>query len=130
MGLLGQSQSIPVIGRLIQEKAAMLALESNHDAFSASNGWLNRFQIRNNIKCSVLSGEAGDVSEEVVADWSGRHKYMCEGYTAKDILNCDETGLFYRTRSLVVKGDSCKGGKHAKDRLTLLLRASVSGEKL
>ena len=63
MDLLGQSQNIPVIGRLIQEKAAMLALESNHDAFSASNGWLNRFQIRNNIKCSVLSREAGDVSE-------------------------------------------------------------------
>ena len=66
----------------------------------------------------------------MVADWSGCHKYMCEGYTAKDIFNCDESGLFYRTRSLVVKGDSCKGGKHAKDRLTILLRASVSGEKL
>ena len=52
----------------------------------------------------------------------------CEGYATKDIFNCDETGLFYRTlptRSLVVKG-----GKQAKDRITVLLCASVSGEKL
>ena len=42
--------------------------------FLPATGGKNRFQIRHNIKCSVLSGEAGDVSEEVVADWSVRLK--------------------------------------------------------
>ena len=128
-----RAKTISITGRLIQEKAARVALESNHDAFSASNGWLSRFQIRHNIKCSVLNGEASDVSEEVVAVWSGHLKDMCEGYAANDIFSYDETSLFYRTlptQSLVVKSDSCKGGKHAKDKITVLLCASVSGEKL
>ena len=33
-------------------------------------------------------------------------------------------------RSLVAKGDECKGGKLSKDRLTVLLCGSTSGEKL
>ena len=36
----------------------MLALEMGHDEFTASNGWLSRWQIRYNVKLAVLCGEA------------------------------------------------------------------------
>ena len=58
---------------------------------------------------------------------------LCDGYEAKDIFNADETGMFFRampTKSIVTKGDSCIGGNNAKDRITVLLAASATGEKL
>ena len=101
--------------------------------FTASNGWLYRFQIRHSIKASVLSGELADVKEEVVQECARRLKDKCEGYVLKDIFNADEIGLFFSplpVRSFVIKGDECKGGKLSKDRLTVLLCASATSEKL
>ena len=63
--------------------------------FTVSNGWLHRFQIRHNIKTSVLSGESAEVKEEVVQEWARRLKDKCEGYALKDIFNADETGHFF-----------------------------------
>ena len=48
-------------------------------------------------------------------------------------INADETGLFYKLRpdrTLAFKGEKCSGGKKAKDRLTVLVGASMSGVKL
>ncbi len=128
-----RSKGVPVTGRLIQEKALMLSLEMGHDDFTASNGWLQCFQKRHNIRSAVLHGEAASVSEDTVADWKQRLPSICEGYELADIFNADETGLFYRTlpdRSMVLKGHSCHGGKRAKDRITVLLACSATGEKL
>ena len=58
-----RSKNIPMTGRLIQEKATMLAVAMGHADFTASNGWLDSFKKRHDIKASVLSGEAADVSE-------------------------------------------------------------------
>ena len=128
-----RSRNIPMSGRLIQEKAAVLATAIGHDDFTASNGWLDRWKTRHNVRCSVLNGESADVPEGAVADWSVRLPAICDGYAAKDIFNADETGLFYRAlpaRSMVAKGDTCKGGKVSKDRITVLLAVSATGEKL
>ena len=54
-------------------------------------------------------------------------------YAPKDIFNADETGLYFRalpTRSMVVKGDPRKGTKSSKERITALLAASATAEKL
>ncbi|XP_013793871.1 tigger transposable element-derived protein 6-like, partial [Limulus polyphemus] len=109
------------------------------------NGWLDRFQKRHNISCSVLSGKGASVNEETINDWGAsvneetindwcsRLESMCEGYSLKDIFNADETGLFYRalpTHSQVICGDKCHGGKNSKERITVLLGCSATGEKL
>ena len=73
-------------GRLIQEKAAVLATAIGHDDFTASNGWLDRWKTRHNVRCSVLNGESADVPEGAVADWSVRLPAICDGYAAKDIF--------------------------------------------
>jgi len=130
---VARGKNIPLTGKMIQEKAILIAVELNLDDFTASNGWLNRFQARYNIKCSVLSGESADVNPEIIEDWSKRLSSICKNYDPADIFNCDETVLFYRalpTRSLVEKGDTCNGGKKSKDRITVLLCASGTGEKI
>ena len=103
-----RSKNISVSGRMVQEKALVYAKELGHDSFTASNGWLDRWQKRHSVRMSVLSGESADVDSAVVEDWSKRLSSICSGYKLEDIFNADETGLFYRampTRSLVVKGD-------------------------
>ena len=55
-----------------------------------------------------------------------------KGYELKDIWNADETGLFWRAlpdKSLSMKKGRCKGGKYAKQRITVLLIANALGEK-
>ena len=94
---------------------------------------LRSFQQRHGIHHAVLSGEAAEVREETVTDWSSRLPDICKGYAKEDIFNADETGLFYRTmpsKSMVTKGSNTSNGKLAKERITVLLAASASGEKL
>ena len=118
---------------MIHEQALLYAAELGHEGFSGSNGWLDRWQKRHNIRMSTLSGEAADVSEGVVEDWGRRLDSVCKGYRLQDIFNADETGLFYRalpTKSMSVKGEEAKGGKKSKERITVLLACSAEGEKL
>lgn len=54
------------------------------------------------------------------------------GYNLENILNADELALFYRQilkKNFVKKGDRCKGGKMAKERLSVLSCCSLTGEK-
>ena len=130
---IARAKNIPVSGRMIQEQALLYAAELGHEGFSGSNGWLNRWQKRHNVRMSTLSGEAADVSESVVEDWGRRLESLCKGYQLRDIFNADETGLFYRalpTKSMSVKGEEAKGGKKSKERITVLLACSAEGEKL
>lgn len=79
-----------------------------------------------------MSGERGDVNVNSVADWKEKHKDICKGYQPKDILKLDETGLFYRDTSrkpFHFKGEDCAGGKRSKERITVMLCASVTGKK-
>ena len=79
------------------------------------------------------SGEGAEVNPETIEDWKKRLPSIIERYELKDVFNADETGLFFRglpERSLVVKKGERKGGKKAKERITLLLCCSVTGEKL
>ena len=78
-------------------KGYTLSVELNYEDFTASNGWLKRFQVRHNIKCSVLSGESAEVSRDVVEDWQNRLIDSCKDYSKKNIYDCDETGLLFFT---------------------------------
>ncbi len=52
----------------------MYAAKLGHSEFTASNGWLARWQARHNVRMSILSGESGDVDKSVVEDWSSTFK--------------------------------------------------------
>ena len=61
--------------------------------------------------------------------WKVCHLYW-GGYEPRNVHNADETGLFFNMlpdRTLAYKGESCHGGKHSKDRLTVLLCVNSDG---
>ena len=99
----------------------------------ASNGWLESFKTRHNIRCAASSSDAADVNPTVVDNWKERLETILERYAPEDIYDADETGVFFRAmpiKSLVVPGEQCSGGKKSKDRLTLLLACSATSRKL
>lgn len=54
------------------------------------------------------------------------------GYDQKDIFNCDETEIFFRTlptKTLALEGEKCVSRKISKELLTLLC-ANMAGELL
>ena len=48
----------------------MYTSELGIDQFTGSNGSLEKWQKRHNVRMAVLSGEAADVDPTVVSDWS------------------------------------------------------------
>ncbi|KAK3106816.1 hypothetical protein FSP39_000437 [Pinctada imbricata] len=127
------TRRVNVNGPLIQQRALEFAKDLGNETFKASNGWLISFLKRNNIVLGTMSGERGDVDNNVVKEWIDKVPSLCAGYESCNIFNMDETGLFYRdtTRQTYhIKGDECAGGKRSKERVTLALCASLTGEKL
>jgi hypothetical protein len=130
--LSARSRNIPVSGPLLQAKALKVAAAIQFEDFKASSGWLNSFRKRHGINFRTLSGESASMDTEKVYNWKCQVGSFLKEDNLADIWNLDETGLFWRglpDRSLVTKGEVCKGGKLAKERLTVCLLVSAMGEK-
>ncbi|XP_042894041.1 tigger transposable element-derived protein 4-like [Penaeus japonicus] len=101
-----RAANVPTSGRMVKEKALEYAASQGIDEFKGSTGWLDKFKTRHNINCTVLSGEGATVCSETVEMWKDRLPEIIRPYDQKDILNLDESGLFYRAlpdRTLNVK---------------------------
>ena len=108
-----------------------VVLELNDKSeFKASNGWLDRFRARYNIKFRAISGESETVDNDTVEDWESRLSTILKGCNSCDVYNCDETSLFFKLmpdRPFVVDTNDCEGGKRSKDGFTVLLYANWTG---
>jgi hypothetical protein len=97
-----------------------------------SNGWLWGFQHRFRIKEYIYHGEAASAEINKVEAIAQMEyiRQLCSEYHEDDILNMDETGLFWKLtpdRTLATQAGS--GGKKSKDRITLVFTVSASGKK-
>ena len=54
---------IPVSDPMIQEEALQIALKLNVTGFKASNGWLEKWKTRHDVKQFSVAGEDGEVNE-------------------------------------------------------------------
>ena len=129
---LARQRNIPVSGPMIQEEAKIIAAKLGDSEFKASNGWLESFKKRHNIKQFIVSGEAADISEDTVQSWHERIKHIMQGFKPEDVWNIDETGCFFRAlpeKTLAEKHSECKGGKKAKERVTIAFIANAAGGK-
>ena len=118
-------------GSLLAEKALMIAQRLGHTEFKASNGWLHRWKVRNNIKQRKICGESGDVRSDTVESWKERLPELVGNYNAQDIWNMDETGCFWRAlpdKGLAETTKECKGGKQSKHRVTIAFFVNGAGE--
>lgn len=74
-------------------------------------------------------GESSDVSDEDCTKWiRDVLPYLSEGDQARDDFNADETGIFFKClldNILTFKSQKCHGGKHSKQRVTLLLATNM-----
>lgn len=103
-----RSKNIPVTGPMMKAAALKIAAELSIDSFSASNGWLECFRKRHNIKWSQINGEASDVNPVLVNNWPAKLASLISRYELCDIANADETALFFRAipnKTLAFKGD-------------------------
>lgn len=127
-----REKNIPVSGGALQRHALISSLKLGHNDFTASNGWLDSFTYRHQLKLATLHGESADVDPEVCAQWREKLPEIMQGYKPEDIYNCDECGISMRsipTRSLIRKGEKAGGTKSLKERFTVLFTASATGHK-
>jgi hypothetical protein len=74
--------------------------------------------------------ESAEVNVESTDAWLESLPSLLGGYEPRDVYNADKTGLFFNVfpdRTLAYKEESCHGGKHSKDRLTVLLCVNSHG---
>lgn len=127
------SQNVPVSGPMLQEKARQFADALDITGFEASAGWLHRFRERNGITWQVVSGEEKAADAASAAAWRDeKFREIVASYSEDDIFNADETAFFYQMlpdKTMHFKGNSCKGGKQSKVRISVLLCCNATGTK-
>jgi hypothetical protein len=127
-----RASNIPIDGTTLRENVKIIAAQLNIDNFSESNGWVSRFTDRHGLVFKKLVGESAEVSVESTDAWLESLPSLLGGYEPHDVYSADETGLFFNVlldRTLAYKGESCHGGKHSKDRFTVLCVNSDGSDK-
>ena len=115
-------------------KAQQFASICGHDKVDKLDiNWINRWKSKE-VASKKLHGEAASVDEACVDDWhKNRLPILLKEFKKEQIFNTDESGLFYKclpNRTHVFKNETCAGGKMSKERLSVLVAASMAGEKL
>jgi DDE superfamily endonuclease/Tc5 transposase DNA-binding domain/Fission yeast centromere protein N-terminal domain len=131
-----QKKKAVITGEILKAQAAKLWASlpqyEGKEAPKFSNGWLEGFQWRFNLREYVQHGEASSAAintpdsqeqMQVVRDLS-------KEYGPKDTYNMDETGLFWKlTPERTLATEAGSGGKKSKDRLTLAFTCNGVGDK-
>jgi len=100
----------------------------NDISFTASDGWLEKFKTRNNIKFKNIQGERAATDLSNISEFKTKFIEIAKKYKTQDIFNADKTGLFYKailTKSLVNHDFEYLIKEGVKERLTLLLGCSL-----
>lgn len=121
-----------ISGPMIAQKAQQLHKELGYtDHFTASNGWLDRFKVRNGIKLCGLREIKTESDANAVAPFKAELASLAQWYnlSLEQIYNADETDLFYRM--LPNPNDDMNEVKASvrvyRERLTVLCCSNATG---
>ena len=124
--------SLVLTDNILSTKALEFAFLLKEDKFKGSNGWVDGFKKRHNLKQYNIHDE---VTSMPLENLSTMREDLCQtlkDYNPEDIFNCDETGLFWKMKpSRTISNGPVSGTKQSKDRVTILLTCNViRNEKL
>jgi len=124
----GLNMDRPLIRKQAEKMGESMGISTS---LTFSAGWLMKWRKRFGVTFKVVHGEKQD------ADFAASEKWLKEvlpdllqAYSPNDVFNSDETGVFFRgmaNRSMVSANEKPSGVKVAKDRLTVLVSANMSG---
>jgi hypothetical protein len=90
-----RSKNVPLTDEILKEKAKHFGDETGVTDFKYSNGWLQRFKARHGISLHIISGESAGVDRALIDTGRKEAIRKMEAFAPKDVLNIDETGLFF-----------------------------------
>ena len=78
----------------MREKAKFFAQQFEINNFIASNGWIDKFKQRHNLKEYIKWDEAKSAPLETLDEERKILHEIIKNYDLNDVFNCDETGNF------------------------------------
>lgn len=118
----------PLTTRALWVTANAMACNLGADRLSYSQ--IQSWCKRNDVRVVRCHGEAASADKEAAALFVRAFPDIISGYTPDLIFNADETAVFYRQFSKMVRsinGEPVQGHKQMKDRFTLLVCANMTG---
>ncbi|PKB96816.1 Homeodomain-like protein, partial [Rhizophagus irregularis] len=76
---------------ILREKAKYFAQQFEINKFSFSNGWIDKFKRRHNLKEYIKWGEAKSAPLETLDEERDILREIIKDYDLNDVFNCDET---------------------------------------
>lgn len=126
-----RGHDVPLSGPVLQEKAQELAQKLNKPDFRATNGWFCRWKSCTGVVYKRIHGEKKDADMSAADRWiTDVLPSLLNDYKPEDIYNCDGSGIYYRAMpggTLAHKIEAISGSKKAKDRITVLVCANMTG---
>jgi hypothetical protein len=130
-----KAKNIPVNDAIMKEYAMkfsdMMGYSNGNEStnFKFSNGWLEGFKSRYNLKAYTISGESGAVDKIQVDKGRETLKKLLIDYNKDDIYNFDETALFYRMLpNKTLASAPVSGAKVCKERISVGLCSNATGK--
>lgn len=133
----GQSKNqVPNV--LIYKKAKEIANHLGMSNFKLGQSWVHRFRQRRGVvnnsidRLSKIKGTP-PVNPDLLDQWKlVTLPSLFKNFSPSNIFTLHETALFYNCtldRISLLAGESCTGGKHARDRLSVVFVCNMTGQE-
>lgn len=120
-----------ILGDELREMATELAKDPRFEvksSFKFSNGWLEGFKKRYNIKQYTRFGEAASADGAVIENGREENARLITQYPPNRVYNMDETAKLYNMRpTRTLATSKVAGFKESKERLTIALCSNADG---
>ena len=120
-----------ILGDELREMATELAKDPRFEvksSFKFSNGWLEGFKKRYNIKQYTRFGEAASTDSAVIENGREEIASLIAQYPPNRVYNMDETAKQYNMRpTRTLATSKVAGFKESKERLTIALCSNADG---